>query len=146
MIRPLRPDDRAAWLALWGDYCTFYGVNLAADVTETLWNRLHDDTFPIHGFAADVDGEIAGFALFVLHFHTWSNRPLCYLEDLYVRPDRRGKNLGHALIQYLVDLGHARGWGKVYWHTHHDNVTARRLYDRFGPADGYVRYNIRMTP
>lgn len=131
---------------MWADYCIFYGVSLAPEATDTLWQSLHDDAFPIHGFVAESAGGIAGFALVVLHWHTWSHRTLCYLEDLFVRPEARGKNVGHALVSHLIALGQDRGWGKVYWHTNQDNTAARRLYDRFGMADGYVRYNVRMSP
>jgi hypothetical protein len=38
----------------------------------------------------------------------------------------------------------AEGWARLYWMTRADNVQARRLYDRFAQADGFVRYVIRQ--
>lgn len=60
-------------------------------------------------------------------------------------PEARGRGVGHTLIEYLIELGRARDWNRVYWHTDTGNATARRLYDRFHPADDYVRYTVRIT-
>ena len=38
----------------------------------------------------------------------------------------------------------AEGWARLYWVTAADNAAARRLYDRFTQADGFVRYVIRQ--
>jgi GNAT superfamily N-acetyltransferase len=85
-----------------------------------------------------------GIANYVLHPFTWSDRPTCLLEDLYVAPDARRNGVGSQLIERLVERGRAEGWARVYWHTSEGNVTARRLYDRFCPADGFIRYTIPL--
>jgi ribosomal protein S18 acetylase RimI-like enzyme len=69
---------------------------------------------------------------------------MCLLEDLYVSPGVRGLGIGKRLIDHLIQRGRDEGWARVYWHTQEDNETARRLYDRFGPADGFIRYTIRL--
>jgi ribosomal protein S18 acetylase RimI-like enzyme len=52
--------------------------------------------------------------------------------------------VGHALITFLWRRAEAEGWGRLYWHTEVTNTAARRLYDRFRPADGYVRYTLTL--
>jgi GNAT superfamily N-acetyltransferase len=90
-----------------------------------------------------VEGDhVVGFAIYVLHPFTWSERQICYLEDLFVAPETRGRGTGRLLIEHLIDLAATEGWGRVYWMTRADNETARRLYDRFAPADGFIRYTI----
>jgi GNAT superfamily N-acetyltransferase len=92
------------------------------------------------------DGASAlGFATYVVHPYTWSEQPICYLEDLFVRRDARGGGIGRALIEHVIDLGRAEGWARVYWMTRADNEEARVLYDRFCPADGFVRYTVSLT-
>ena len=39
-----------------------------------------------------------------------------------------------------------QGWSRVYWVTKEDNARARRLYDRFAPADGFIRYSVPVEP
>ena len=133
-VRPVRADDEAAWREMWAAYCAFYEQSLPEDVTANVWARIRDETSPVSGVVAEgTDGVALGFANYVLHPHTWSDKTLCYLEDLYVRPEARGKSVGHALIAHLIATGEAQGWKRVYWHTDSQNATARRLYDRFTP-------------
>ena len=44
----------------------------------------------------------------------------------------------------IAQKAEAEGWGRVYWHTETGNAAARRLYDRFRPADAYVRYTLTI--
>jgi ribosomal protein S18 acetylase RimI-like enzyme len=66
------------------------------------------------------------------------------LEHVYVRPETRGRGVGHRLIEHLIALGREYDWSSVYWHTDTNNVVARRLYDRFKSADDYVRYTVTL--
>lgn len=145
MIRAPLPGDAAAWRRLWAGYLAFYGTALPEAVTAATWTRLLDPAAPIFGRVAERGGDLAGFALCVLHAGTWSLAPTCYLEDLYVDPHARGGGIGRALIADLVETARAQGWASLYWHTRSDNAAARRLYDTFGRADGFVRYRLRPS-
>jgi GNAT superfamily N-acetyltransferase len=79
-----------------------------------------------------------------VHENTWETQPVCYMEDLYVAPSARGHGIGAALIEWLRNAMRAEGWARVYWMTKEDNVQARKLYDRFSKADGFVRYQVRQ--
>jgi len=145
-VRPIRNDDHSDWRTMWDEYCEFYKVNVPNTVTETTWQRILDPTSVVCGIiACDTTGKTLGFANYVLHPHTWSEKTVCYLEDLYVRTAARGRGVGHRLIEHLIALGHVHDWNRVYWHTDTGNAVARRLYDRFKPADDYVRYTVRIT-
>jgi GNAT superfamily N-acetyltransferase len=144
-IRHAVASDEAAWRELWSQYCEFYQAEVPEEVTSTTWLRILDDSSPVNAIVAvELTGEIVGFANFVLHLHTWSPKTLCYLEDLFVSPDVRGRDIGHSLIEQLTAMGRENGWGRVYWHTNGGNLRARRLYDRFVPADDVVHYVIRL--
>lgn len=142
ILRDLRADDEAAWRVLWAGYLAFYGEPLPEAVTRATFARAIDPASPILGRVAEIDGELAGFSLCVLHEGTWTLSPVCYLEDLFVKPDRRGAGIGRALIEDLVALARERGWSRLYWHTRQDNATARRLYDGFVQADDFRRYRL----
>jgi GNAT superfamily N-acetyltransferase len=83
--------------------------------------------------------------LSVIHPGSWTLQPICYLEDLFVDPQARGRGIGRALIDDLVALARARGWSRLYWHTKASNETARRLYDRYVAADDFVRYRLFLS-
>lgn len=142
-IRSLRAEDYSRWRPLWDGYTHFYGCSLDESVTACTWERALNPLSSLFCRVAEIDGKVIGFALCVLHEGTWSTAPLCYLEDLFVDEAARGAGAGQALIDALIAEGKAEGWSKLYWVTREKNP-ARKLYDRFGEADDYVRYRITL--
>jgi GNAT superfamily N-acetyltransferase len=138
-IRDPAPTDEMAWRALWSQYNSFYEVSIPEPVTTRTWQRILDPASPIFGRLAAVDGGIVGFSVSLLHDSTWTIAPVCYLEDLFVAPEFRGRGCGRMLIADLVDRARSNGWSRLYWHTRANNP-ARRLYDEFANADDFVRY------
>ena len=143
-IRSALPADEATWRTLWRGYCEFYGVSLAEEVTSRTWKRILDPDSAVMCIVAEVDGRVYGFANCVVHENTWETQPVCYLEDLFVLPSARGHGIASALIEWLRNAMRAEGWARLYWTTREDNDRARKLYDRFVQADGFVRYVIRQ--
>ena len=64
---------------------------------------------------AEVEGETVGFALFFHNFSTFLGRAGIYLEDLFVRPEYRGKGYGKALLNHLARTAVERGCGRLEW-------------------------------
>jgi GNAT superfamily N-acetyltransferase len=140
-IRDPLPADEAAWRELWSGYNAFYQTSVPEAVTARTWQRMLDSAAPVFGRLAVVNDCVAGFIMCVLHEGTWVIAPVCYLEDLFVAPQFRGRGVGRMLIADLVDRAKADGWSRLYWHTHETNP-ARRLYDEFIKADDFVRYRL----
>lgn len=61
------------------------------------------------------DGTEVGFALFFHNFSTFLGRAGIYLEDLYVRPECRGKGYGKAILKKLASIAVERGCGRLEW-------------------------------
>ena len=144
LVRAPFARDELAWRRLWAGYLDFYRATVAPDVTLRTLERILDPASPMFGRIAEREGAVVGFAICVLHEGTWSIGPTCYLEDLFVDPAARGVGVGRALIDDLVALGGDRGWNSLYWHTRADNTQARKLYDRYGAADDFVRYRLTL--
>lgn len=64
---------------------------------------------------AVVKGQEVGFALFFHNFSTFLGRAGLYLEDLFVRPECRGKGYGKALLRQLARIARERGCGRMEW-------------------------------
>lgn len=142
-IRPLAVEDKGQWMPLWQGYTDFFKTKLSSVVTESTWQRLLDNSSSLFCRVAEVDGEVVGFAVCVLHEGSWVTAPICYLEDLFVADSARGKGVARQLIKTLIEEARREGWSRLYWHTARNNP-ARKLYDRFTPADKYVRYRISI--
>jgi GNAT superfamily N-acetyltransferase len=140
-VRSIIAADKAGWLRLFGDYITFYEEDVPEDVIELTWQRLLAQDDNMAGFiATDGEGRALGIVNMVFHRSTWSPTWYCYLEDLFVAPDARGKGVGRALIEATYDEADRRGASRTYWATHENNVTARTLYDQLGRLTEFVQY------
>ena len=89
-----------------------------ADQVVATEELLEQEIFDRHGAEvvfAMADGQEVGFALYFYNFSTFLGRAGLYLEDLYVRPEYRGKGYGKALLQHLAHIACERGCGRMEW-------------------------------
>lgn len=140
LVREISLEDEGAWRALWAGYTGFYEVAIPKNITDSTWARLFDASSALRGYVAELEGKVVGFSISLTHESTWAEEPACYLEDLYVDENIRGKGIGRALVQNLIDISKAQGWAKLYWHTRPNNEKARLLYDKMAKLDDYVKY------
>ncbi len=91
-----------------------------------------------------LEGTPAGFALFFHNFSTFLGRPGLYLEDLFVKPEMRGRGLGRALLVHLAQLARDRGCGRMEWSVLDWNEPAIKLYKGIGavPMDEWTVYRV----
>ena len=81
---------------------------------------------------AEAGGEPAGFALYFFTYSTFLARRGLYLEDLFVRPELRGRGIGKALVLHLARLAHERGCGRMEWSVLDWNKGAIAFYESLG--------------
>ena len=89
---------------------------------------------------AEAGGEPVGFALYFQTFSTFVGKPGIYLEDPYVRPERRGQGIGRRLLAHLAGLAIERGCGRLEWAVLDWNESAIRFYRALGatPNEGWI--------
>lgn len=94
-------------------------------------------------FAMEGDTEV-GFALFFHNFSTFVGRAGIYLEDLFVRPEHRGKGYGKGLLQQLAKIAVERGCGRLEWVCLDWNQPSIDFYKSLGavPMDEWTIYRI----
>ncbi len=85
-----------------------------------------------------------GFAVFFHNFSTWLGRPGLYLEDLFVKPEKRGKGYGRALLVDLAKIAHERGCGRMEWAVLNWNEPAIKFYRSLGakPMDEWTVFRL----
>jgi GNAT superfamily N-acetyltransferase len=96
------------------------------------------------GALAVADGRAVGLAHWLTHRSTWSIADVCYLNDLFVVPDRRGQGIGRALIEHVAAAAAAAGCSQLYWLTHQTNTTAQRLYDGVAERTGFIHFGRKL--
>jgi GNAT superfamily N-acetyltransferase len=146
LIRPLQSADETDWRRLWAGYLAFYRKALPAETTQATWGALIAESRPeMLGRVAEADGRVVGMLNAIIHPNTWFRMPVCYLEDLYVDAERRGRGVGRALIAALAEEGRREGWERIYWRTADDNLTAQRLYDGVARRSRWVTYELDLS-
>lgn len=147
VVRSLERRDHAAWRSLWEAYNLFYervGEAAIPDaVTDLTWERFFDPAEPVFALVAEADdgsGSLLGLTHYLLQRTTAARGDLCYLEDLFTVEPARGQGVGRALIEAVVVSARSRGCSSVYWQTHENNTTARRLYHQVAQRTGFLVY------
>ena len=87
---------------------------------------------------------LAGFALWFRNFSTWVGKHGIYLEDLFVRPDLRGRGYGQLLLKSLAQVCVERGYGRLEWSVLDWNQSAIDFYKSLGafPMDEWTVYRV----
>jgi GNAT superfamily N-acetyltransferase len=100
-----------------------------------------------HVTLADWDGRLAGFALYFFNYSTFLTRPGMYLEDLFVRPEFRGRGVGLGLLAELERRARELGCGRFEWSVLDWNQSAIDFYLRFGarPHDGWTLFRKQLS-
>lgn len=90
------------------------------------------------------DGVPAGFALFFHNFSTFAGKPGIYLEDLFVKPELRGKGIGKGLLAHLARLARERDCARLEWAVLDWNEPSIRFYKSLGaePMDEWTIYRV----
>ncbi|PSB45152.1 GNAT family N-acetyltransferase [Cyanosarcina cf. burmensis CCALA 770] len=78
------------------------------------------------------ENQPVSFALFFHNFSTFLGRAGIYLEDLYVKPEMRGRGIGRVMLSYLAYLAQERNCGRLEWWVLDWNETAINFYQKLG--------------
>ena len=144
-IRPARVQDVPVILELIRDLATY---ERAPDEVTATEEQLVDVLFSERPAAEVLLGfegtSPVGFAVFFYNFSTWLGRPGLYLEDLFVKPEKRGKGYGRALLVDLAKIARDRGCGRMEWAVLNWNDPAIQFYRKLGakPMDEWTVFRL----
>jgi GNAT superfamily N-acetyltransferase len=133
LVRPARPEDAPAYLALVRALAEFEKL---PGPTQEAAGRLVADAFgdaPRYQLTvAELDGEVVAYAVSFLTYSTFLALPSFFLEDLFVHPRARRRGVARAMMAHLRERARSLGCGRFEWMVLDWNVDARRFYAGLG--------------
>ena len=91
--------------------------------------------------------EPVGFAVYFFNFSTWLGRPGLYLEDLFVKPETRGRGYGRVLLIHLAKIARNHGCGRMEWAVLNWNEPAIQFYRKLGaiPLEDWTVFRLTQN-
>lgn len=95
-------------------------------------------------FVAEVDGRIAGMALYYIRYSTWKGQRM-YLEDIIVSEPFRGKKIGSMLMDALIAEARQKGFSGMLWQVLDWNEAAINFYRKYNAAFDGEWINVSLS-
>ena len=131
-IRFAAPGDEHVILGLIRELAEYEHALDEVIATPELLAEWHFERKTCECLILSTGGEDVGMALFFHNFSTWLGRGGIYLEDLYVKPEHRGKGFGTALLAKLAQIALERGCGRLEWACLDWNTPSIEFYKSLG--------------
>src|SRR5439155_15970981 len=145
-IRPARVEDVPVILQLIHDLATYERAPDEVSATEQqLVDVLFGEKPAAEVLLAFEEKSPVGFAVYFFNFSTWLGRAGLYLEDLFIKPEKRGKGYGRALLVELAKIARDRGCGRMEWAVLDWNEPAIKLYRSLGAKPMHEWTVFRLT-
>lgn len=143
-LRFAQPGDLALILKFIKELADYEKMGDEVVATEDLLREALFERKIVEVIIGEYLGEPVAFALFFYNFSTFLGRPGIYLEDLYVKPEMRGKGMGKIILSFLAKLAVERKCGRLEWSCLNWNEPAINFYKHLGarPMDDWTVYRI----
>jgi GNAT superfamily N-acetyltransferase len=148
-IRSAVPADTDAILELIHALAEYERAPEEVKITrEQLQNHLFSQDPKVFCEVVEVDGHVVGIAIWFLNFSTWLGKHGIYLEDLFIRPEYRGRGLGKALLVRLAQICVERDYGRFQWWVLDWNEPSIEFYKSLGAVamDEWTVYRVSGEP
>ena len=144
-IRPARQEEVGIVLQLIHDLAVYEKAPNEVEATEKeLLETIFSSDPKVFCDLVEVDGEIAGMAIWFLNYSTWQGKHGIYLEDLFIKPEYRGRGYGKALLKHLAKICDDKGYGRFQWWVLDWNSPAIEFYRSLGAVamDDWTVYRV----
>jgi GNAT superfamily N-acetyltransferase len=144
-IRPARKEEVGIVLQLIHDLAHYEKAPDEVEATEKeLLTTIFAEEPRVFCDLVEVDGDIAGMAIWFLNYSTWQGKHGIYLEDLFIKPQFRGRGFGKALLQHLARICEEKGYGRFQWWVLDWNSPAIEFYRSLGAVamDEWTVYRV----
>jgi len=137
-IRTIEISDYSILIEMFKEFAAFQKM---PDAMLNSSKLMEQESELINGFVVENDsGELLGYATYFYAYYTWIGKSM-YMDDLYVKPEFRGKGLGQKLIQSVIQKAKAENCKKVRWQVSGWNTNAIDFYKKLGAKVDDVESN-----
>jgi len=144
-IRPAKREEVGEVLQLIQDLATYEKAPEQVEASkDDLINTIFAKEPRVFCDLVEVDGQIAGMAIWFLNYSTWQAKHGIYLEDLYIKPEFRARGYGKALLKHLAQICDKEGYGRLQWWVLDWNSPAIEFYRSFG-AEAMDEWTVYRT-
>ena len=144
-IRPAKREEVGEVLQLIQDLATYEKAPDQVEASrDDLLNTIFAKEPKVFCDLVEVDGQIAGMAIWFLNYSTWQAKHGIYLEDLYIKPEFRARGYGKALLKHLAQICDKEGYGRLQWWVLDWNSPAIEFYRSFG-AEAMDEWTVYRT-
>ena len=144
-IRPAKREEVGDVLQLIQDLATYEKAPDQVEASEDdLLNTIFAKEPRVFCDLVEVDGQIAGMAIWFLNYSTWQAKHGIYLEDLYIKPEFRARGYGKALLKHLAQICDREGYGRLQWWVLDWNSPAIEFYKSLG-AEAMDEWTVYRT-
>lgn len=145
-IRSIGPDDTAAVVSLVQEFAEFENLSHYCEITsESLSLAMFGDDAVVEGSIALIDDEPVGYALYFPYFASFRGQRGLYLEDIYIRPDHRGRSVGETMLRAIARRGAERGCVRLDLMVLNWNTPALRFYEKLGAVGDPDERHFKFT-
>ena len=144
-IRPAKIQEVGEVLQLIQDLATYEKAPEQVEARqEDLLNTIFARDPRVFCDLVEVDGQIAGMAIWFLSYSTWQAKHGIYLEDLFIKPEYRGRGYGKTLLKHLAKICDEKGYGRLQWWVLDWNSPAIEFYKSLG-AEAMDEWTVYRT-
>jgi GNAT superfamily N-acetyltransferase len=144
-IRPAKREEVGEVLQLIQDLATYEKAPDQVEASrDDLLNTIFAKEPKVFCDLVEVDGQIAGMAIWFLNYSTWQAKHGIYLEDLYIKPEFRARGYGKALLKHLAQICDKQGYGRLQWWVLDWNSPAIEFYRSLG-AEAMDEWTVYRT-
>ena len=147
-IRSARREDVPVILELIHELAVYEKEpDAVRNTPEALAKHLFAENPAVFAHVLEDESGVQGFALWFLNYSTWEGVHGIWLEDLYVRPEARGRGYGKAMLRHLAQVAVERGYARVEWCVLNWNEPSIQFYKSLGaePMDEWTTYRLTGT-
>ena len=131
-LREAQPGDEGLVLSFIRQLAEYENLLDQVEADEATLRHSLFERKAAHALIAEENGEPIGFALYFYNFSTFIGRPGLYIEDVFIRPEYRGKGYGKAIFRHLANVALKEGCGRMEWTCLDWNEPSLRFYRSMG--------------